>query len=532
MISQGKLIEGMLNDYIDLENSIKNLELDIEELENDSIVLNCNEKAKAGTIVECDVFLNSMTVITNGISAKYAFSSGIEYIDFTLSDLFDDYKDVNFTDSKGFVLIASNITGVENIGTLTFKIPNTALPNEIYKIELKEAVIGDGEDKEITLDNANATIRILSDVNTLDNIEISLGELNETFDKEKNNYTANVNSSKVNIIVDKTDENSFVDGDGEIELEYGNNEVKIIVTSEDGKENVYIINIFRDYEFSSDVYIYNKEDKYIYTGTVVNEDVILDNIELPEGYDKKIDSENSKLIIMNGHEIETELNILNINFMDYDVNGDTLFIQKDLSYDEFISRIVKSDKLKIKVFNSDVEVTDGNIEQGMVLKVYDMKDSELDKFDIGIHMIDFDPELSVDEENYYIKYLLVGTTGEELLEKITVTNSDIKIFNKDGNEKEHSDKLSTGDVVVIYFNEMLTLEYTISIIGDSNGDGVIDLIDLAQMRKHIVGWVNPNTGEIQIKEGVYYYALDFNEDGMVDLVDLVRMRKTIVSMIG
>lgn len=37
MISQGKLIEGMLNDYIDLENSIKNLELDIEELENDYV---------------------------------------------------------------------------------------------------------------------------------------------------------------------------------------------------------------------------------------------------------------------------------------------------------------------------------------------------------------------------------------------------------------------------------------------------------------------------------------------------------------
>lgn len=142
----------------------------------------------------------------------------------------------------------------------------------------------------------------------------------------------------------------------------------------------------------------------------------------------------------------------------------------------------------------------------------------------------FDEQLNVEKNNKYIKNINMQTKVSSLLNNITVTGTKISInvYNSSGQIKPSNDLISTGDVLKIYLNKTLQEEYAISINGDSSGDGIVDLIDLVQMRKHIVGWYDQNTNKGQKKEGIYYESLNLNDDELVDLIDLVRMRKMIV----
>ena len=138
--------------------------------------------------------------------------------------------------------------------------------------------------------------------------------------------------------------------------------------------------------------------------------------------------------------------------------------------------------------------------------------------------------LNIDKDNKWIKYLNKNDTVSSLLEKVEVVGADVRIYDSFNNEKTGDSRLATGDVLRISFDNQIKDEYILSVLGDANGDSFIDLIDLVQIRKHIVGWIDSNTGEIYRKNGIYYYALDMNKDGIIDLIDLVRIRKVIVGM--
>lgn len=145
-------------------------------------------------------------------------------------------------------------------------------------------------------------------------------------------------------------------------------------------------------------------------------------------------------------------------------------------------------------------------------------------------ILEFDDELTVDEDNKYVKYIMDETTVNNLFNKIAVTGGTKKILDKEGNEKTGDAILVTGDVLNIYLDDEVKSQYTISIMGDSNGDGKVNLVDLVQMRKHIVGWKNPQTGVIERQTGVQFFGFDLNKDGKVNLVDLVIIRKMIVGL--
>jgi len=155
-----------------------------------------------------------------------------------------------------------------------------------------------------------------------------------------------------------------------------------------------------------------------------------------------------------------------------------------------------------------------------------------DTYSVENFSITISENLDVDKNNNYIKNLSADTTVSELLKNITVTGTktNVNIYNSSGQIKKSNELIASGDILKIYLNNVIKAQYTLSVIGDANGDSIVDLIDLVQMRKHLVGWVNPNTNEIQKKSGVYYQSLNLNGDTTVDLIDLVRMRKIIVGI--
>lgn len=494
-----------------------------EVTNNDSLVINCVDSVNIGEIFECGVIINLSSMITKGVTINFDLVEGLEFISFDSSNFH-----IISGSSSGVVLVdISGVNGSSSVGTLKFKAPQDAVINSNYKIELKNITVGDGEDTVINLDDTSDEVRINSDVNTLDSIDIEGTTLNEEFSSENFNYTANVDSAtdKVNIVAVPTDENSIVSGSGELELHYGTNTVNITVRGENGSYVIYTIDILRGYEFSTEDYYYDELNNFIYTSTD-NDDVILDNIVIPTDLNKKI--ENNKLIISYLDESLFETRILGVDFSDY--SDKTIKISDDVSYENFDNIINMSEEFTYKLFVGENEVTEGNILNGTKLMLYH-GDILLDEYDIEVYNLEFDSSLIVDSNNNFIKYLSAGTSVSEFLEKVNLVGLTASVISIDGDKKNADDLIATGDIFVTDVNGQIKDRYILSVLGDVNGDGLVDLIDLVQMRKHIVAWINPVTGLPEVKSGCYYYALDLNQDGLIDLLDLVQIRKIIAEVI-
>lgn len=339
-------------------------------------------------------------------------------------------------------------------------------------------------------------------------------------------------------------------------------------------------------EVISSKYVINEDKSYIVI-TDFDEDSIKNNISASDNVLLELDLINYKLLAKDRYgQILKEFDLVGISSSEYDLNSDYIYVGADkfdlkkidvlncskeiiddklqikyndylikelkvfsidfglsvqpskvvrvvenFTYEEFINNITISEEITYKVYNGDSLVTSGNMLDGMVVKIYH-NDEEIDKFDIMVssYALSFDETLSVDEENKYIKYLNSFIVND-LTNKITLFGNDTKIvvYNnyKHEVEKGNEDFIASGDVLVVYVGDTVMDEYKLSVIGDLNGDGEVGLIDLVQMRKHIVEWIDPNTNTVYQKTGVYYYAMDMNEDNKISLIDLVRMRKMI-----
>ena len=551
----------------------------------DSLSLVCPETAVAGTEVECIVEINSVTMTVQGVSSKYRVTDGLEFVSFNLEDIWNDF--VN--DRDGFVIVNKNnegITGNNLIGKIKYNIPSDAVSNNIYKIELVDVQIGDGEQSTINYDVVYDEIRILSNINTLKTLSISNGKLNETFDKDKNEYTATTNNDKINIDVIKSDEHSNVSGDiGELDVHYGTNVYNIKVTSETGNVNTYIITIYRDFELDIENYLYNKDNNYLYTGNETDNETILNNIIVPnelsksisdnklvikydnevlkeidivnissEKYDldneyiylgrnKELDDskidvlncktsiEDNKLVIKYNEIIIDEYVLLSISFNDLNVDGSVIMLDDTMAYDNFINNIEVSDGIIYKIYNGNDIVTSGDVTGGMNIKIY-YGDKEIDMYSISDYSLVIGSKLEVDEGNKNIISDDDEVSVTNFLNEITVTGLNVKLVvtSNSGVTKKNTDYIGTGDIFTTYVNDVKKEQYTLVIIGDTSGDGKINSLDLIQLRKHIVEYKNPNTGVIEVQTGIYKDALDISGDGNVNSLDLVRMRKRIVGL--
>lgn len=449
------------------------------EEDTDTLTITCPETASGGQEIECSIVLNSVTISTQGLNANYNVTEGMEFVKFTAEDIWNVYAN----DSDGFVLVNfDGVTGSSLVGTVKYKIPETASSNEKYKVELVNAAIGDGNVTSITFENVYDEIRILSDVNTLDNITLSTGSLDEEFNGGINEHNATVDSEKVTINAIKTDDNSSVSGDiGEVTLHYGTNTFNIMVTSETGIQNTYTLNIYRPYNFSSDVYTYSKEDNYIYTKTNIDSTTILSNLVLPT--ELTGDIKNNNLIISYGDEKLLEINIINITSTKYTMLENIMYIESNLSYASLMNTIT------LNGVTASIYDEEGNlINSGVVIEGYKLKvfynDTLLEEYTFDEEYLSID-NLNVDDANNIIKRIVLGTNYSELLSNITTTGT-ITVKDKDGNILNNNTTVKTGDVIEVKMASG-TYSYTISVLGDLTGTGTATLGDVSLLYRYLKG---------------------------------------------
>lgn len=231
----------------------------------------------------------------------------------------------------------------------------------------------------------------------------------------------------------------------------------------------------------------------------------LDNITVTNGvFDKNFDKDINDYIVI------VDSDTFNINITKTDSKSIVSEIQEEYSFGDNKSLMVEI-----------IVTSESGVENNYSLTFIRKTDE---------YSLTFNNNLSIDNDKKYIKFVPVQTTGELLFEDILVINGNIKLYNKDNQEKDSSLVLVSGDILKIYSNDELKDQYVISVFGDSNGDGKIGSIDLVQARKHLVGYKESLDAEPYRKTGVYEIALDLNGDGNITTIDILKFRKIIAGV--
>lgn len=482
----------------------------------DYVNITCPETSKAGETISCDISVNISTEESQGMNIS------IIYDDLTFESFTQDssctkengcYEMVS-GNSSGIMTInlsGGGIKGTYTLGTFKYKVPDTAENGDIFTITFSNIKISNTSGEAFyTSEDVVKEIRIPSDVNTLNNITLDKGTLNEEFNKDSNIYTSTIDSDTLNITVEKTNEYSTIEGILEnIKLHYGTNNIDIKVISETGKENIYTIKVFRPYTLTTDIYKYYKEDNNLYTKSDVNKDAIISNLNLPKELTGNV--ENNILTISYGEEKLTEINLINITSNKYSIANNKVYIGKNVDYDTFVNSLELSG-VTIKIFdNNNEEITTGTLTENDKLKVY-YKEELLEEYEFSEEYLNINT--TKDDTNKILTRQEHDTTVETLLTKIDTSGT---VTVKDKDSKEELDKtniIKTGDTVEIALEEKTEI-YTISVLGDINGDGKIDNGDVALLYNNLKGK--------KTFEKYQTFAGDIINDSSIKINDVARL---------
>ena len=482
----------------------------------DYVNITCPETSKAGETISCDISVNISTEESQGMNIS------IIYDDLTFESFTQDssctkengcYEMVS-GNSSGIMTInlsGGGIKGTYTLGTFKYKVPDTAENGDIFTITFSNIKISNTSGEAFyTSEDVVKKIRIPSDVNTLNNITLDKGTLNEEFNKDSNIYTSTIDSDTLNITVEKTNEYSTIEGILEnIKLHYGTNNIDIKVISETGKENIYTIKVFRPYTLTTDIYRYYKEDNNLYTKSDVNKDAIISNLNLPKELTGNV--ENNILTISYGEEKLTEINLINITSNKYSIANNKAYIGKNVDYDTFVNSLELSG-VTIKIFdNNNEEITTGTLTENDKLKVY-YKEELLEEYEFSEEYLNINT--TKDDTNKILTRQEHDTTVETLLTKIDTSGT---VTVKDKDSKEELDKtniIKTGDTVEIALEEKTEI-YTISVLGDINGDGKIDNGDVALLYNNLKGK--------KTFEKYQTFAGDIINDSSIKINDVARL---------
>ena len=483
-------------------------------LEDDSAVtLVCPEKVKKGNQVTCQILVNYDEKIVNGIKANYDLGTGVTYDSFTSSLTCGEEDDcINQVTNEGFVIgNIGNLTNKQSIGELKVNLPSDATVGNTYKVGIKNIELSTSDFENVLVEDLAANIGIKSDVSSLSSLSIEGITLNEEFNTNTLEYTATVaeNVETLTINATKIDESSSISGNiGEVEVKHGTNVYEIIVTAEDGVESTtYKITITRPYTFTTEVYTYNEENNYIYTRND-NGETIINNIEqLPDGLTYNIN--NGNLEIKQNDNVIKSIKIVSFTSK-YGIVDKKIYISENQSYSQIMNNITSS-TLDINLYKNNTSATDGDTIDNNYKIRFLYNNVVIDTYDIVSRYLLISNDLSVDSENKMIKKIVAGTTYLDFVNKIA-TSGTIE-FARDNIKA--TDPVKTGDIVNIIFADG-TISFTLSVLGDVSGDGVIDIIDLTKLYYHVKE-KNIMTDKHLLSAG------DIVADGSCDIIDLTRL---------
>ena len=123
-----------------------------------------------------------------------------------------------------------------------------------------------------------------------------------------------------------------------------------------------------------------------------------------------------------------------------------------------------------------------------------------------------------DEYNKYINKIIINTDVDSFTNNISLNSGyGVEVDTKIINDRR---LLYTGGKTRILKGLSLYREYTNVVVGDINGDALINSADLLKVRQHLLG--------INILSGAYFLSSDINYDNTINSADLLRVRQHLL----
>lgn len=124
----------------------------------------------------------------------------------------------------------------------------------------------------------------------------------------------------------------------------------------------------------------------------------------------------------------------------------------------------------------------------------------------------------VDETNKYINKIMVNTEINNFISNIKLGSG----YGVDVDKKVINNKslLYTGGKTRIKKGSNVYREYTNIVIGDINGDALINSADLLKIRQHLLG--------TNVLTGAYFLSSDINYDNKINSADLLKVRQHLL----
>lgn len=204
-----------------------------------SILVTCDTDIVKGTSLKCSI--NGVAEgIVSAVSAKVRTGSNIKFNSFIPNSSWQGDGE----EGKIDLYTASDMTGNFVIGTLNFDVTS------IYEggnstITIDSIFFYDENGKESSVTPITNTIRIASTNNDLSSLSLSTGNLNPIFSSNITSYSAIIDASAVTINARASSNYAIISGIGKVNLNYGSNTYRVVVTSESGTTKTYNINIVR-----------------------------------------------------------------------------------------------------------------------------------------------------------------------------------------------------------------------------------------------------------------------------------------------
>lgn len=210
-----------------------------------------------------------------------------------------------------------------------------------------------------------------------------------------------------------------------------------------------------------------------------------------------------------------------------------LFSNDKLIYEYSVPSTTSSVNISAEKINSNAVITGTgtiqlpNMEQQITIKVT-AQNGDVREYKINIIKIESSSisvssilnSIGVKTNNTYISGIKLGLNTDTLSANIKKINPLAEVVVRDSNNNIKNNKtLATNDSVSITSNGE-TLVFKVVIYGDTNGDGIIDIIDLLRVQKLVLKTMTASESFLR--------AADTNKDDKVDIIDLLRVQKSIL----
>ena len=161
-------------------------------------------------------------------------------------------------------------------------------------------------------------------------------------------------------------------------------------------------------------------------------------------------------------------------------------------------------EIKVKAGNGDMRI----------YKLTVAKEAE--KEDLGV--VTFTNKYAI--ENLVIKGVAPNMTIAQF-QSAFLSAGNISVTNSAGVAKTAESTIASGDVIKVFTTKNVPYaEYKVSVKGDANGDGKININDLLKVRNHILG--------TDTLSGVLGLAADVDGGGVINISDLLKVRNHIL----